>query len=282
MSTKAEICFKMNALVEKFYSLPHCEFENAIKLHYKSIFKSYNENKLFFKTIFKSHRFLLATLIVNEYYASEEPLLANVKKNFLDMNMLSGNTISTFFAFLKITRRIELKTSQHDKRKWVYRITEKGINETYQLINTMTVSLSTLFPGHNIKELTKKDDFLPHFFRHYKSIVDHQLFYFDMVENVDIFILKDAGHMILLNLYCNAYKHEDCLIVSIPLAKLASNCGVSRSHIKRIILEAEEKKLLTYCNQTNTIRLLPEFIHMFEKYMAYYFASVLIGFNIEA
>lgn len=280
MYDKHNVLSIMNAHVAAIKSRPDEEFEKAIRQHYTSMQHAYNNNKLFYKTIFKSHRFLLATMVVTEYFTSDTPLLSEVKKEFMGMNMLSENTVSSFLIFLRISRRMTIHPWNGDRRKLIYAITDKGIGEIRDLISTMASPLAGLFPAVDFTRKMQDEAFLTTFFRNYAAVVTTRLFHFDMVENINIFILKDAGHKIMLSLYCNSQPVNDGRVVTFPLSRISANCGVSRSHIKRIIIEAEQKALIAYNRSSNAITLLPGFINMFRNYIAYYFSSVCIGFGV--
>lgn len=281
MSEKELTIVKMEKHVEAIKSFPHQEFKKSILLHYDSMSYSYSKNKLFYKTIFKSHRFVLATILVIEFFTSSPPLLAEVKRKFMLLDMLSDNTVSNFLIFLKVSRRIKTRALIDDRRKQEFIVTDKGLNETLELIKTMAIPLDFLNPELLLKTKINKKDTLNKFFHHYAAIVRNRLFDFEGVNHIGIFILKDAGHMIILNLYCNVEQKSHGNIVSLSLAEISANCGVSRSHIKRIITEAELAGLLLFSVENKEIMLLPLFFQMTEKYMAYYFSSVLIGFDVE-
>ncbi|CCG86016.1 hypothetical protein [Erwinia piriflorinigrans] len=281
MNEKALIIMKMEKHIEAIKSFNDNKFEKSIFLHYHSISYSYSKNKLFYKTIFKNHRFVLSTILVIEFFTSSPPLLAEVKRKFMLLEMLSDNTVSNFLTFLKVSRRIKTRTLNDDHRKQSFVVTDKGLNETLNLIKTMVIPLDYLSPELSLKTRVEESNSLNDFFHNYSAIINNGLFDFECAANIDIFILKDAGHMILLNLYCNVEKKPHGNIVSVSLAEISAKCGVSRSHIKRIITEAELAGLLLFSMKKKEILLLPPFFRMTEEYMAYYFSKVLIGFDVE-
>lgn len=257
-------------------SLPYSKIESAIYLHFERLTSHYEENKLLYKTIFKSYRFNLVSLIITEFYMVNEPTYTNIYKRFLPLNLMSKNSISTFFSFLLVTGRIRVWPSEKDKRKMAFEVTDKIKNEAFNLINTM-VSPLNLVLGKKIAP-EEPEDFLLYFFEKFSTIVYNNLFEFKCINHSDIFINKDAGHTIILNLYCNRIKDDSRHYKTLTVKELANNCGVSRSHIKKILSSAGEVGFVINPNSEGNIIITEDFNNFTQEYMKRYFSLCMVGF----
>lgn len=62
---------------------------------------------------------------------------------------------------------------------------------------------------------------------------------------------------------------------------ISKNCGVSRSHLRNILIEANKLNLLVFDNKSGHIQILDTFNSMFRSYMAYYFSFVIYGLKVS-
>lgn len=142
----------------------------------------------------------------------------------------------------------------------------------------MTHPVDFLFKGKALDKTIPKDYFLRFFLNNYQPVMKYNLFLFSMIPNINSFIFKDAGHMIMMTIYHNIERTDGRLKVSISIAKIASICGVSRSHVTRIVLDSVSLGFLIFNN--GQVFVNEEFLHFVQSYMSYYFSMVCLGLDI--
>lgn len=244
-------------------------FNEAIDLHFNLISKEFNEKKLFYKYIFSNGRFLISTIIASVFYSRKDAFLSDVSQECLKTGMVSPNTISSLLTLFKVSGRILVINSKDDRRKKKYVMTEKGEQDILTLLNTMTPSIRILFPESTPPTYLEKKHIRPYFQR-YGLIHNSSIFLINLVENSNIFLSKDSGHMILISLYFSFVKSSEPQ----TLNSIAKSCGVSRTHLKSIVIDAENHGLLVFDQHHGKIKAHNTFIFLFEEYMSFYFAFV--------
>ncbi|MDI6636468.1 hypothetical protein [Pantoea dispersa] len=248
-------------------------FPLAVSIHCKMILNEFARKKLFYKFIFSNNRFIIATITASVYYSQEDASLAEVSRQCLKTGMVSLNTVSSLLTLFKVSGRIRVCNSNKDLRKKLYMMTEKGIEDALCLLNTMTPSLKTVFPESLESEYLSSFN-LPFFFKRYAEIHESSVFLINLVQDVEIFIAKDSGHMVLVNIYmlgiCNENSKD-------TISSIAKRCGISRTHLRSMISEAEARGLLMLESKSNKIIVYEEFFSMFNSYMAYYFSFFYYG-----
>lgn len=255
---------------------PILMLESAILQHFEQVSSLYKKNPLLYKTIFKSYRFNLISLIASEFYMNDEPAFSDIYTRFLPSNLMSKNSVSAFFSFLVVTGRLTISPHSKDKRKVAYVLTNKFKSEAFLLITTMTNPLCRVYNFPDISR-TSVNHFLNTFLSNFSKLIYADLFNFECVKHTDIFITKDAGHTILLNLYCNRKQHGRNTYKTLTVRELSAVCGVSRSHIKKILVNAGDFNLVSNPRAESNIILNPSFITMVREYMIHYFSLCLIG-----
>ncbi|WP_241571688.1 hypothetical protein, partial [Rosenbergiella nectarea] len=237
--------------------------DDLILKHYQVLTGVYSENKFFYKSIFKHSRFILVSMIVAEYYVNEKPRLIDISKRYSSLKLMSKNSVSTFYSFLVVTGRLKIWKSTLDARRLKFSITNKAKKEAYDLIITMNTSFQSSLkenPDINV------DDFLSSFFKRFHIIINENMLNFEEIEHADIFIHKDAGHMIILSLFCNKQNLTNEVYESMPLKDLMGNCGVSRSHLKKILQHAEAVGFVENASKESNIYITERFLDFTRSY----------------
>lgn len=262
-------------LASKIYEL--CQDENldsAIKLHYADLTTLYNTNPNHFRFLFQNNRFILSTYLAIDYYTSEKPSIAKVKRKCLSLNThaLSNNTIYSLFDYYLISNRIKLFKNTEDKRTSCYYFTRKGEQDIIDLISVMIPAIQLLKNNHKIEIAFTDISFLESYFVNYSTIVELGYAFFSNVKDIELFISKNAGHLILMNLYCNQDKNGR---LNISLLQLSKNCNVSRNHIRSIINIAMSIDLIDKDRKCESYILRPAFNEMIKNYMATRFICIM-------
>ena len=254
----------------------HKDIEAVMQKHYKLLFRLYLTKPLYFKVIFKANRFIIGSAIMAYFFTTEKPTLRHVKDFCKKTGLISDNTIDSFLLFIRVGGRMDVKKDPQDKRKLNYQVTSKALDETRALINTMMIPYGMLYPDFDVSGCLKMENFTADYFQKYAEIILNQVYLFDMVPDCKAFVFRDAGHMLLLDLYIESIKQQTA-VIEYNYLKASLKCGVSRSHIKRCLKAAEVDGLLTLDTPNNTIILHLTFMQMVLNYFAVYMAMVEHG-----
>ncbi|STQ82604.1 Uncharacterised protein [Hafnia alvei] len=104
----------------------------------------------------------------------------------------------------------------------------------------------------------------------------------NILPDSQVFLLKDAGHMIFIRLYIESLKQKENhgVTANISYSQIAKETSVSRTHLRRIVDAAAKKNLMTP-HENMTLTLHDSFITLAEEYMGLYFAFVLYCLDID-
>ncbi|WP_336983633.1 MULTISPECIES: hypothetical protein [unclassified Cedecea] len=248
-------------------------FIPAVETHCRLMIEEFKKDRLYYKYIFSNNRFVISTVTASVFFNKDEAFLSDVVSECLTTGLVSHNTITSLLLLFNVSGRISLGESDNDKRKKNFKITRKGRLDIIKLLNTMVPALSLMFEGpYNPKIIS--DDQISVFFKSYAKIHRSSLFIINFVNDLDVFISKDSGHMILVYLYMLAIEDNKPKAI---LSLVSKECGVSRTHLRNILIAAEEINMLSFNKKTGEITIYESFVKMFTSYMAYYFSFVQFG-----
>lgn len=252
-------------------------FHSAIVKHSVMLKDTYRKHPLFYKIIFRNSRFIICSTILSIYYNRPNAGLKDVKLFFKGKNIISENSLDSFLFFLRVGRRLEVMHPEQDKRQLLYKPTPSALRETHALIASMALPYQVIAPSIPVAALLETSDFIPAFFEAYGQLMLKEIYLIDLVPQADLFISKDAGHMVLMMLFIESIEQDSPLLL-ISSARIAKFCSVSRAHINRILLSAEKSGLLMTTNNV-VIELNSSFFIMAERYFSLYFA--MVGFGLD-
>lgn len=250
-------------------------FPSAVLDHHKNIILLFSKNRLFYKSAFKSNRFLIALQLFCDFYTKSNPYLDDLKSACLDMNLISLNPLNSFIMTLRVTNRISVSKSIDDKRKLVFKPTQKANNEAISFIESITKSISMITDTHY--DISNEIS-LRHFFIRYSDVIYSKNYMHLILPESSIFIHRDSGHMMLLSLYTR-YIVSNNVQFKYELFHVAHECGVSRSHLRRCIADAQIMGLVHFDSVTSLITVTKELIDIASRYMAIYFSAIEYGFR---
>lgn len=276
MKSKQELRDLISHRAEEIKS--HKDIELVMQKHYKLMFKLYLTKPLYFKVIFKANRFIIGTAVMTYFFTTDNPTLRHVKDFCKTTGLISENTVDSFLLFIRVGGRMEVKKDPLDKRKLNYTVTSRAQDETRALINTMMIPYGMLYPDFDVSRCLKMENFNAEYFRKYSEIILNQIYLFDMVPDCKEFIFRDAGHMMLMDLYIESIRQQNA-VIEYNYLKASLKCGVSRSHIKRCLKAAEAGGLLRLDSANNTIVLHLTFMQMVLNYFCVYMAMVEYGLS---
>lgn len=254
------------------------QLDGAIVKHFNLLLELYIEKPLYFKILFKANRFILGLVILSKFYATSDHSLKGLKEHCLSLNILSKNTIDSFIFYLRAGRRLNMLHDVNNKRKLTYEPTEKALEETRRLLNSMVIPYDIMFPERPLGERVNAIGCLSMFFNNYSELVFNEIFVVDFVVDAQPLVTKDAGHMILYHLFSEV-KRQNSTIIKINYYKSAIICGISRSHLKRCLLSCEKEKLISINKNANYLQISTRLTMAARYYFSLYLATIVYGFK---
>jgi hypothetical protein len=248
----------------------------AIEVYYDVIQQVYLANPLYFKMIFKADRLVVLMSILGGYYTLGCSSFRDVKKFCIRNDLLSSNTLDSFVSFLGVGKRLEIARDKQDKRRLTYKPTERSLSEVRELIYSLLAPYAVICPEFDLEYTLGHDDFTAVFLKNYAQVISSELFIYDAVPDSREFVTRDAGHIIMFNLYIESVRKKT-LSVQYNYLNASARFSVSRSHIKRCFQAAERLDLLNLRQDGRTIELKPRFIAMVRDTFCFYLASAEYG-----
>lgn len=254
--------------------------DEMIMIHEVMLSTFYSKKPFFYKMIFKYFRFYVATAIFSIYYCTPSPTLKNVKYFFSQQEgLISVNTINSLLIQLRVSGRIEVYRNKDNRRENLFRPSCAAVQEIYDLIQCI-IKPWEIFHGEACGHYVKSPEILlPSFFLRYGDFVFNFITMKDLIPEAELFIEKDAGHMIMLILY-KEYVQQNSQIIMLTHKKIASYSHVSRSHVFSVLRDAQNAGFVTVKNNL-FIELSDRFISMFRTYFSFYLAQVLYSIDAE-
>jgi hypothetical protein len=159
---------------------------------------------------------------------------------------------------------LSLSTMAADRRVRILAPTKKMLAHDLDWLAVHYRPLQIMFPGTGYDEPTGRDPA----FQKAQRIISRQFSAYAaqlMAGNpaVMFFMERDAGTMILLKL---VHRNEAEQEVPVSFTDLADRFGVSRTHVRKTIQEAEKRSLLQYTE--TTITLAPSLIAAYDRFVA--------------
>ncbi|MHA6308593.1 hypothetical protein ACX3SV_16045 [Hafnia paralvei] len=258
-------------------------FRTCVEKHYDLMLSMCKTHPLFYKTMFKDTRFNIAITVLCFYFTQKAPTLSDVKNYCVNHGLGSHNSLESLMFFLRVGGRLNVFKSEKDKRILLFNPTEKGLNETRRYLANSLAIFPELLPDYRL-EKNHLDSYegLEKFFIRCAELFFNDVIVSNILPDSQIFLLKDAGHMIFIRLYLEALKQKENpgVATTISYSQIAKETSVSRTHLRRIVDAAAKKSLMTP-HENMTLTLHDSFITLAEEYMGLYFAFVLYCLEIN-
>ena len=273
-----ELISSLVAHAESISCLP--EIDEIILLHEKLLSEFYAKKPLFYKMLFKSFRFYIASATFSIYYCKPTASLKFAKEFIAAQEKsISLNTLNSLFTLLMVSGRLVVYRSEENARDMLFRPSESVQQEISDLIKSMLTPWRTYYTCIGSRYRCHAKNFLPQFFLRYGDFIFNHITIKSILPESELFIERDAGHMIMLILY-KEYILQDSRRIILSSKKIASYSHVSRSHICSLLREAQDAGFIHVENNL-FLELSDKFINMFRLYFSLYLAQVLYAFNVE-
>ncbi|KMK41787.1 hypothetical protein ABW13_09200 [Pluralibacter gergoviae] len=256
------------------------EMNDMILLHETMLREFYIKKPLFYKMLFKSFRFNIASAIFSIYYCKPEATLKFTKEFIINQEKsISVNTLNSLFTLLMVSGRLVVYKREDNSREMLFHPSESAQQEIADLIKSMLKPWLAHYSCSGSRYRCHTRNFLPHFFSRYGDFVFNHITIKELLPESELFIERDAGHMIMLILYTE-YVRQNTRRIILSSRKIADYSHVSRSHICKLLKEAQHAGFM-YVENNLFIEISEKFINMFRRYFSLYLAQVLYAFNVK-
>lgn len=252
------------------------QFDKAILEHYTINDAIYKKQPLFYKTMLQESRLNIILSMCCFIFGNQAESVSEIKALCSRYKIASPNSVIAIITILRTTGRIKTWRCTEDRRKTIIAPTKKGLDELKRYMSGAFMPVGILYPGFNINVDLLDNDVLRHnFFRRAAEYLFRGLIFRKILPEVELFIDKDGGRMIMLYLYLQAIKNKTAhgAIIDYSASTLAKEFFVSRIHVNRIIKSAEKMGYLKDRGDGH-MSIYPAFIELVENYAGLYFAYV--------
>lgn len=240
-------------LIESDLSLPlekivdHPRFPEARRLYLDRFLAVYGDDPFLVRLLIESGRFLVYMIAV-VLDAGQDPAdrktwftIGHLKRQMAVFGLASGRQVDHLVARLCAVGFIEALPSERDRRVRILKPTEKMLAHDRDWLAAHYAPLTVLYPQHDYSLVMQRDPqfqvvhrrtclaFLPLGAKVLLSVPDMMLF-FD----------RAAGHMVLAALLQAALAQPDRLHAAVPYAEVGERFGVSRTHVRQLLVAAQE------------------------------------------
>ncbi len=272
---------KLRLRCEQVKALPN--FYEAISLHHQINKEIYRKQPLFYKVILQETRFNIVLAACCLVYGHQASSISQIKELCAHYKIASPNSVIAIISLLKVGGRLRTFRDSQDRRKLLIEPTDKGLNDLKHYMEGAFRPLALLCPGHSFSSsLLDRKQQRCDFFNRAADYLFRGIVYKNMLPEACLFLDKDAGRMIMLELYSEArhQSQEPSVIICCSWKALARKFSVSRTHIRRLIQAAAERELLSEL-PSGDILLHPAYFTLVEDYMGFYFSWALHYLNVE-
>ncbi|KNC09353.1 hypothetical protein AC791_11895 [Klebsiella sp. RIT-PI-d] len=252
------------------------QFDKAILQHYTINDAIYKKQPLFYKTMLQESRLNIILSMCCFIFGNQAESVSEIKTLCSRYKIASPNSVIAIITILRTTGRIKTWRCTEDRRKIIIAPTKKGLDELKRYMSGAFMPVSILYPGFNISVDLLDNDVLRHnFFRRAAEYLFRGLIFRKILPEVELFIDKDGGRMIMLYLYLQAIKNKTAhgATIDYSASTLAKEFFVSRIHVNRIIKSAQKMGYLKDRGD-GRMSIYPAFIELVENYAGLYFAYV--------
>jgi len=257
----------------------HGEFECSIRAHYAILLVPYSKRPFFYKTALKFNRLMVSFTLLSEYFSKPAPLLSDVKAFCVARGFCSRNSLESIFLLFRALGFMKVAGHPDDSRFRVFSPSAQACHEVRSMLNSVVQPLGPMCPSEaQVQRMSELDDraFLALYFNGFATLLSNKLTIDVLLPECDWLVNRDAGHMLMLAIYNDACS-LDCQGASFRTSSylsLATRLSVSKTHVIRLVQEGVEKGCFKVHSKTQ-LEVLPPFVKLVRRFMAYSFAITL-------
>lgn len=264
----------------------HKDFESCMRAHYHVLLVPYSRRPFFYKSALKYSRLMVSFALLSQYFSTPLPLLAEVKALCVTRKYCSKNSLESIFLLFRALGFMEVAPHPEDSRFRVYAPSDEACREARLMLTALTESLALLYPEREVfRQMRDLDDreFLALYFKGFAMILAAELTVDVLLPECYWLVKRDAGHLLMLAIYNDAFAPENgrATFRSSSYLALAKQLSVSKTHIIRMVQEGVEKGYFKAHSKTR-LEVLPPFASLVKRFMAFSFAMGLHAIEMGA
>ncbi|SDN14183.1 hypothetical protein [Afipia sp. GAS231] len=198
------------------------------------------------------------------------PTSARLKESMLQFGVSSPRRVEALIARLVHSGFLEMVPSKQDRRVRILTPTELMIDQDLDWLAAHYLPLHVLFPDAGYAPIIQRDRSLQmaqrlvcmDFLGHGASILASN-------PGIMLFLGRDAGVMILIKLIQMTHAAGDVSAIGLSYADIGARFGVSRTHVREVLLEAERAGFVLLSGHGGQlVQLTPAVMQVFDRFTA--------------
>lgn len=253
----------------------HPRMAEARQAYLAAFLKIYEGDPFLIRLLIESSRILMY-LVISVLEAGYDPdrretwvTIGLLKKTMATFGLASDRTIDALVARLVSVGYLESRVAPQDGRVRLLTPTEVFRQHDRDWIAAHYVPLQVLHPEHDYTPALRCDPtfhgayrraslpFLPLGAQLYGSLTDMRPF-----------LDRPAGYMVVAALFHRAMEQGDDPAAHVAYRDLGDRFGISHSHVRSLILSAEQADLVRIHRGENTVEILPRFWRAHDRGLA--------------
>jgi hypothetical protein len=264
--------------------LAHPRFPFARDEFVKAILGLYEHKPFLNRLLLEASRTVLLTVIMCLYARYDEaeratwPTLRLVAESMTVHGLASASRVQDLVSRFVRAGYLERRAAPQDRRVHILMPTRKMIEQDQDFLVSHYLPLDILFPDPGYAPIMTRDPA----FQLKQRLVSRDLFALGaqiLAGNpvMMLFMGRDAGVMILIKMMQMAERQGDAEPVRVSYSDLGDRFGVSRTHVRNLLLEAEEMGLVRMTKAGGQFaELLPPLLQAFDRFVA----NAVSGFDL--
>ncbi|WP_248750307.1 hypothetical protein [Pseudomonas sp. MWU15-20650] len=254
----------------------HKDFECCIRTHYQILLGPYSKRPFFYKSTLKHSRLMVSFALLSEYFSKPTALLCDVKALCVARRYCSRNSLESIFMLFRALGFMAIDAHPEDGRFRVYAPSDEACREVRLMLTSITDSLALMCPEKDLfRKMRKMEDraFLSLYFKGFAQILADDLMVDVLQPDCYWLVKKDAGHLLMLAIYNDAFAPENGRVTfkSSSYLALAQQLSVSKTHVIRMVREGVQKGYFKV-HPKKQLEVLPAFVRLVRRFMAFSFA----------
>jgi hypothetical protein len=254
----------------------HPRLPEAHKAYLDSFLDVYGGDPFMVRLLIESGRFLVYLLIVVLESAADParretwPTVGLLKKRMALFGLASGRHIDHLIGRLRALDLVELRPTEQDKRVRILSAGEKLRAHDRDWLVAHFTPLAVLYPEHDYGPLMRRDpEFQKVLRRACIPFLPLGAKLLALVPETLLFFNHAAGVMVIAALLQTALYDPDHPHAAVPYADVGDRFGVSRTHVRQMLVAAEESGLVKlHARGGRRVEILPRLLVSHRKWVA--------------
>jgi hypothetical protein len=256
----------------------HPQFADAVKHIARSLTEIYQGNRIMNAMLNERARGQIGYLVLMMQWAAQEQpgtqgvTMSRMKAACTRLNYCSPNRVDSIMAMMRLFGYVRFESDPYDQRVRVIVPTEKLIGNYVERWRRHFQAMALVLPEGEIGlAALQRPGFAAAFAREIFREYSAGLRVANASPEIDTFLDRNCGMMILLFLVSKGLPDEalpGALRATFTVSGLARRFAVSRTHVRKLLTDAESEGLVSDTANEASIRLLPRAMDGTEKFYA--------------